>query len=576
MSTSQTSGRFSFFLFLFAATFLGVGGYALYLGGTRYLNGASLTSPEVLPFLIAGSLFVLGPVFHVVRAMFTEESEPPTPPEEAPWRVRPAWQSNELTEEASIDWSTVFFAVFWNLVAWPGTAYILYTAFWQAANPEWVVLMILLFPVSGLALGWLALRQFLHRRKFGASTLVMETMPGRLGRRLQARLRTGVSPDDAPEEGFHVQLSCYWRHIRVTSDSDGGTRRKEEKDLKWRDEKHVRGRTYVEERRGTELPTSFELPTELPPSPPNKTEERILWELEVSADLDGLDYNVSFEIPVFEPDEGAPTASDVPRETAETADASGGPGEDVFWGLGDEEAGEASLQREQETEGAEDPYAKHEVGGDFTEPVSDGIQMEGRPGRGLSFWFAPARSKGQAVLLTLLGPPALVGGVYFFSESLLAGGLTVFFGVLLTYGAWKRWTHSSTVTVEKGQIEVTKGPFGWGTPTRLPCAELEDVRVETSGEGGNTTYYTLTLVRADPDGQATGAKASQALTWLQDSGLLGDSGLTEKLFESVPDVVEAHAQETRIANDLTNKQEADWIAENILEAAEREASFHGG
>jgi hypothetical protein len=408
------------------------------------------------------------------------------------------------------------------------------------------------------------MKQVLQRWKFGVSTLVMETMPARLGRRLRARLRTGVPPEETPQDGFHVRLSCYHRYVQVTRDSDGSTDRDVKKDLKWRDEKHMRGQARTGEK-GTEVPISFEVPADLPPSPPYKTEDRILWELDVSAELPGVDYDVSFEIPVFEPDDEAPASAPDDEGQSESSEVET---EEVFWGVGEE--GDGGLRREQGTESERDPYAQHEIGGDFSEPVSEGIRMEGRPGQGLTFSFAPARAKGMATVLTVLGGGMLVGGVFAFSASFLFGLVLFGFGGLVSYGAWQKWTSASTIVVEDGQIEVTRGPFGKGQPQRFPCAALEDVAVEARGNAGDTTYYALALSLAESEVQGTKGSGKQVANWMKRFGGEQTSGIADRAQEAV----EEATRSVRVAGDLTNKQEADWIADRLIEAAEREASFH--
>ena len=51
-----------------------------------------------------------------------------------------------------------------------------------------------------------------------------------------------------------------------------------------------------------EVPISFDLPDDAPPSTLEKKSNWIAWILEASAETSGLDYQSYFEIPVFEPD----------------------------------------------------------------------------------------------------------------------------------------------------------------------------------------------------------------------------------------------------------------------------------
>jgi hypothetical protein len=65
-----------------------------------------------------------------------------------------------------------------------------------------------------------------------------------------------------------------------------------------------------------EVPISFDLPGDVPPSTPEKKSDRIAWVLEVSAEMNGLDYQAFFEIPVFEPEEAGGLASEQAREAS--------------------------------------------------------------------------------------------------------------------------------------------------------------------------------------------------------------------------------------------------------------------
>lgn len=556
-TNGSTNGNGSRILFYFLVAFLSIflvgGGYSLYRGVTAYLGGVPITSPDVLVFLIVGGLFVAVPVFFLISTLRSENL--PAPPEEAPWTVRPAWQTKELTEDRSSEGRTTTWAVLWNLVTWPLAVIILREAIWQPPEPEWAALLILIFPAVGIGFAWSALKRVLHRWKYGTSTLRMETMPGRLGRRLRARLRAPLAPDEAPEDGFHVQLSCYRRYVDHTG--EGSTVRR---DLKWRDEKHLRGQPSSEKEGVTEVPLSFELPSDQPSSTPHKTKERMLWEVSVSADVPGLDYESAFEIPVFEPDDQSSSSGEGTEPSRSQT------GEGV----------EASPQPEQTAEAASDPYAEHEVGEDFTEPVSDGVRMEGRPGRGLSFSFAPARAWGPALGLTAIGLPCLVGGVYALTVSFFLALFLFLFGAVFGYVAWRKWTLASTLSVDDGRVELTKSALGKeATTTRLRCEDLEDVLVEAQNEAFGATYYALKLL-VHPDAEARSGSKSGTRSGSQSQQSGASGGPEQPAGSEVQEEGSVQERELTVAKDLTNKQEADWIADRILQAAEREASFHSG
>lgn len=582
----NSSSKIGFVLsILFNLIFLLIGAGVLVYGIMQYLEGAPLSETAV--FWGVGGVFMLvglGSIWRTWRRRKQSEDVDDLREKHADalWKVRPAWRSATIQEDTSTSWSLIIFAVLWNGFSWPLAGYVMYDIFVQSANPQWGGLFVLIFPAAGILLGWMAAKRVLHRRKFGQSTLEMDTMPGRLGRRLQARVQTGVAPDDAPEDGFHVLLTCYRRTVRYTRDSDGDRKKEVEKDILWRDEKRMRGRSYGSGDR-VEVPVSFELPTDQPTSTPEKRERRIMWEIEIEADLPGLDYDTSFEIPVFGPEDGvAGSATDSesdleqeePRAVSEDAET-----DEVFWSL--DEEGDDTLKRaaEDETSAADasDSYEEYEVGGQFTEPVSDGISMERGAGGGLKFHFAAARNKGMALLLTVLGVGLLIGGFFVFGQSFFAGLIMLGMGGLISYGAWQQWTNASTVVVKNGQVRVESGSFGSGSTTTFPCAHLAEVRVEANGRMGDSALYDLNLYRMDAEARQQAAEGAEKMggvvDFLQSTGLVGGGADSEEVQQKIRAHVEKHGTQVKVAGGLTNKQEADWVAAKIEKAADREAQF---
>src|SRR6185436_45729 len=50
---------------------------------------------------------------------------------------------------------------------------------------------------------------------------------------------------------------------------------------------------------GMRVPFSFEIPAEAPSSDLSAPADKVLWQLAVSAELPGIDYKATFELPVF-------------------------------------------------------------------------------------------------------------------------------------------------------------------------------------------------------------------------------------------------------------------------------------
>lgn len=561
----NSSSTFGFLIqLLFQLVFVGAGCVALGFAYVEYRQGGDMQ--QVYVFGGVGAAFVLFSGFGIYRAWRgRRRAQHATLHErqyaDAPWRVRPEWRSAELAETRPSG-SEKYFAILWNAVAWPIAGFFLYT---ELANPDpdWAVLLVLLFPLVGLVLAWQRLRHALHRRKFGVTALVMEEMPGRLGEPLRMRLKTGVRPDDAPEEGFHVRLSCYRRSIRYTTDSDGDRQRRVEKDLLWRDEKRVRGRTGGSGDR-LEVLARFELPADPPPSTPEKHENRIMWELDAEADLPGLDFQTSFEIPVFDSERGDRERKPEPTTGTAAPDQSAPP---VPGGARD--AGEALPE---ET----DAYADYEVGATFTEPESEGITMERSPRGGLQLHFAAGRNKVMGALLAIFAVLLGLGGLLVLAESFFVALIFLLFAGFCGYGAWKMLTTASTLTVEAGKVTLVRGAFGRGTPVTFACEDLADVSIKANGQVGSKTHYDLVLHRHDMEARQQAAAGEDAIDQIADfterTGLVRGSD-AEHATDQIKQSIQEQSTQLTVARGLINKQEADWIAATIREATRREASF---
>jgi hypothetical protein len=214
--------------------------------------------------------------------------------------LRPDWRSPAIEEDLYFRTVPPWSATLFGVAGWGVGGFILYD-YWASANPDAEVLVFLIFPIAFSVPAVLTLRRIWHRRKYGTSTLVMDTMPARPGQTLEARLQTSVAPSDAPGDALQVQLTCYHR-------TSGGDDTSPSWLQEWQSETTVTEYFSLGSQSGTaaddsvEVPISFDLPDDAPPSTLEKKSNRIAWILEVSAETSGLDYQSYFEIPVFEPD----------------------------------------------------------------------------------------------------------------------------------------------------------------------------------------------------------------------------------------------------------------------------------
>jgi hypothetical protein len=220
--------------------------------------------------------------------------------EDAPWMARSEWADGVV--KAGRGRGVVFIwvmAIFWNAVSSP----ILFVFQREWENGNKAILIGLLFPLIGIGLLVAAIRTTLQWRRFGNSELRLKTLPGRIGGVFQAQL--AVPSLVSSIQKFHLRLTC----IRRTVSGSGKNRRTRE-ELLWEDERVAPREVLSFESTGTCVPVFFRVPADQPESMAGNP--AILWRLEATAELPGVDYQEKFEVPIFntEPDPVAESATD--------------------------------------------------------------------------------------------------------------------------------------------------------------------------------------------------------------------------------------------------------------------------
>jgi hypothetical protein len=370
---------------------------------------------------------------------------------DAPWLWRADWAAGRIEDSnrtaARFAW---FFAALWNLVSLPA-GYLGVRAALEQGNRAGLVA--LLFPVAGIGLLVWAARISARLRRFGVSRLELETRPGAIGRSLGGTVHAPLTL--MPTEGFRVVLSC----IRRVTTGSGDDRSTSERIL-WQEEQRLTGRpARTAEGMATAVPVRFPLPPDALPCDDSNPRDTVLWRLEVSADVPGVDYAATFEVPVFRTEE-----SERPRTEAETAAA---------------QAIAAQVERFQ--------------------PGPDCRIRVTRNRRGTEIVFPPGRNRGAAVGLTLflllwlgatvatvlLGAPILFPIVF---------GL---FAILLIWAVLDQWLGVSRVTAGDGAVSVASGLLTASRERRLAAAEVAEVTTRIGMQAGGTPYYDVVLVRRD-------------------------------------------------------------------------------
>ncbi len=239
--------------------------------------------PALLAVVFGACSILLGAVRRKEAALAERRALNP----DQPWLWADEWREGRIRSARVGRQATVLaaFALMWNTVV-GGVALVVYRRddLWTSPGAR---LTVLAFGLAGLALIAGTVYLVLLARKYSPAVFEMSGMPGVLGGHLRGAVH--IPPQVPAGTDTRVTLSC----DRLGTGAD-----QKSTWCLWRDE--VTARTSA----SGSLPVAFTIPFDLPPSElPDRasrpTNSLIRWSLAVAADVPGVDYSASFDVPVF-------------------------------------------------------------------------------------------------------------------------------------------------------------------------------------------------------------------------------------------------------------------------------------
>jgi hypothetical protein len=375
-----------------------------------------------------------------------QEARQATHPD-SPWLWRQDWASGHITESSRAGMIGAWlFAIFWNLIGFP-TGFLAARA---ALNEgKHAALLGLMFPLIGVGLVVWATRTTLRYSKYGVSRLELATVPGVIGRSLIGTVRAPARIK--ADQGFDVTLTCVRRETQ-----GGGKQRSTSEGILWQDVQRVQGRPFRDPARmETHIPVAFRIPGDVPASDNTYSANQVLWRLQVSADVPGVNYEARFDVPVFRT-----PASDQPLSPEE-----------------------ARLTQ------AADPAG-------YQQPADSRIIVT-TTRRGTEILFPAARNLGVAVSLTVFFVLWLggLGLQIHFGAPLIFPIVTGFFALVLLVIVLDVWLRVSRIQVVRGSISWATGYIVAGREQIIPASDVADVRTAIGMQTGNRVYYDIVIVR---------------------------------------------------------------------------------
>ena len=316
-----------------------------------------------------------------------------------------------------------------------------------------LALLGLILPAAAIGFVIWGLRATARWRKFGVSVLQMTSVPGVVGGRLRGTIQSGLrSP---PEDGVGLNLTCV--HQRRDSESN----RSMHESILWQDQRTVGREHLYAGLPGMTFPVDFYIPFECRETDEPDSGSKVVWRLEATAKVAGIDYRTQFEVPVFKTPESSPEP----------------PEEEAFTFRSD---------------------AKEEF-----DPRTATIAVRPSAGGGTEYFFPAARNVGAALSVTAF-VLIFAGAIWLqlhLGIFLLFPILTGLFTLLMLVFVVELWFTSSRVVIESGRVRVHRLTLGFRTTTAIPCAEVSDVKLhigmqqnQTATQSGQA-YYDIELHR---------------------------------------------------------------------------------
>jgi hypothetical protein len=278
---------------LFMLPFIGAGVSLLSLG-IRALqhHEANAIAPLLAGFFFtAFSVSFFAIVFVAIRNTARAASLRASAPDQQ-WLWRPEWTARRIPDQRRA--TTVFlwiFAIFWNAVSFP-VSFLVVRDWPKGQNPA--VLLVLTFPVVGLGLIIAAIYTSLRRLKFGVSVCTIDTVPIHRGHSFHGEIE--MRGDAVPEDSYRLRLLCVRRIVY----GSGKSQSVDEQAIAQQEIRVSAASAMRSPTGGVRIPFSMTVPSEGQSCDIRNPRDQILWRLEAAAELPGIDYAASFELPVFD------------------------------------------------------------------------------------------------------------------------------------------------------------------------------------------------------------------------------------------------------------------------------------
>lgn len=209
-----------------------------------------------------------------------------------PWRSNPKWQTGTLkTGNKGQFVAFLIFGSIWNLISMPLLVFLPEEVFKKG---NYIAALGFLFPLIGVFLLIAIYRSFVQWRKFGGTTLTLNPFPPEIGGEVRGTLKISAQMQSGTKDA-KGKIKCSRTEKRRTSKGGTSTTSVEiwSKDFplvieSFRTMSSGTAATFKADLAGVEAPPTDE-----------EAYEPITWSLEFTADIPGVDFFATFDIPVI-------------------------------------------------------------------------------------------------------------------------------------------------------------------------------------------------------------------------------------------------------------------------------------
>ncbi len=513
-STGKSSGIGAMiFLILLATPFAGFGMFALFKGSAFLIAG---NTRDGIPLGLGGLVFSTVGFGLMAAAVIGWKKLKQKAGLQArfpgkPWMTRPDWAEGKIKSSA-MAYSNLYLIMGLAFTGIGGlSTFFALPEVWQKHN--YAGLIVLIFPLVGIAFLVAFVSAWRSQRRFGACVLELAQIPIPLGGVLEGLIATGHPL--ALEHELHLVCSCVRRVV-----TGSGKNRSTQEYVLWQSEK-----IYSEQANlatagpgQTGIPVHFKLPDDQPECY-SRGDESVLWRLEAKSRMRGPRFRALFELPVFQDAGAAATEAEEPDPTA---------------------ALQAPIEEVRRDENSK-------------VKISDG--PEGR-----EFYFPAARNLGAALMVTVF---FLIWSAIFYVLVLKKAPLMfpIFWGVtdaLLALGCFNAWFKSSRVTINSTSVRAVTRYLFFARTRQFNASKIARFATKTGMQSGTKVYTDIRLIPTGSDEKfaatmgKTGEPADAAqLVRARFREATGPSGVT-------------------VASSIASAMEADWLAGEMNKALGRQ------